>query len=86
MQINFIQEHGTIFCVALNEIYQGRIHEELLYGEISPMHGKHWIRFESDWRHPVVKDTLEEAKQYVCDNHYKFNPHSNKSNYEIHEE
>lgn len=86
MKIEFITEHNITYAVAFKEVWQGRVHEELLFAEIESRHGKVFLRWESQWGDVIEFRDLESAKLYTLNNYYKFNPISNGLSYEIEED
>jgi hypothetical protein len=83
MNIEFITEHATTFALSFNEVYQGKVHEELLWCEATPKHGRIEVRWESVWGDPFWFDNMEQAQKFILDNYHCFNPFSNGTSYDI---
>lgn len=83
MNIFFETEDTTIFAVAYNEIVGEYLHEEFLIAEIDPALGAVMVRYESDWNNPIHCDSVDQAKQEIIKNHYKYKPTSVRRNYYV---
>jgi hypothetical protein len=83
MNIHFETEGKTVFAVVYDHVIDDYRHEELLIAEIDEGLGSCFIRFESDWRNPIHCDNLDEAKQYIIKNHYKYKATSLGKNYYV---
>jgi hypothetical protein len=81
MNIVFETEGTTVFAVSYNSIINGYCHTELLHAEIDPALGGVMVRFESAWQNPIFCETLEQAKELVLKEYYKFKPSSVGRNY-----
>jgi hypothetical protein len=88
MKITFEQEGNSIFAVAQNVKYKGKMCDELLYCEIwlGTLPFSVGIRWEDDYNKPVNADTIEEAKQHILDNYSSHKPHINGKSYDIDED
>jgi hypothetical protein len=86
MKIEFEKERGEFFAVAKNAIWNGKVHEELLFAEIVPI-GVHTFKllWEDSYSNPEFFNDLESAKKSVINNYSKHIPFNNGSVYEIEE-
>ncbi len=70
-----------IFAIVQNEVWKGKVHEELMFAEIIPgvasMKDCHQIKWEDDFFNAVITTSLSEAKKHVLDNYKNHIPHSN---------
>jgi hypothetical protein len=77
MNIAFLDENGTVFAVAQNQKYKQNVYEELMYAEVTPFGNGFTVRWNDNFFSPEPFSSLEEAKQYIKDNHSHHEPESN---------
>lgn len=86
MKIEFDEDGGIIYALSHNVMYQGALHEELMWAEIVQFDEGFEIRFESDYLTPIVKPTLDEAKDHIRKNYKSYRAQSNGIKFEIDED
>lgn len=77
MTLTFITEENTIFAVAENQRYKGKMHEELMYAEITPLGDGFQVKWNDDFFTPHLHLTYADAQQYIKENHSQHEPISN---------
>lgn len=86
MTLTFAEDRSNnyliYFAIAQNEVYRGKIAEELMFAELVPGEDGVKVVWEDDFYHPVILNTLEEAKRFVLNHYYKHTPHVNGSLYD----
>ncbi len=84
MNIEFVKETNEWFGLCRNTVWNGLMYDELLYCEIIPIgYNTYQVRWEDNWNNPVIKNTLEEAEEYVRKEFIKHIPFLNSVGYEI---
>lgn len=75
--IQLIQEGNSIFAVEQNVEKNGKLYDELLFGEIFLKNGKIFVTFEDDWQTKVFFETVDSAKAFIISNYFKHTPFVN---------
>jgi hypothetical protein len=83
MRIIYIEENGTHFAVAQDQVFDGFLYEEAMWAEIKPSLGAYQVTWEDDFSNPFHCDTLLDAKLHVEKNYFHHQPHSNGDKHKL---
>jgi hypothetical protein len=83
--LKFLDEGGTIFALMQNEVYHGKMHEELWFAEITKTNKGFVVRWQDNFSEPHPFRDLEDAKLYTMLEFSKHTAYSNGKSWEIDE-
>lgn len=83
MTILFEREGDTTFAIAKNEVFKGRVHDELMYAEIVKTENVFTLFWEDDYKKKYQFSTEELAKAFILREYDRHFPHPNGSSYDI---
>lgn len=89
MKIEFEEDRSNgyliYFAISRMEIWKGKVHDELMWGELIPVSKSSNIQviWEDDFYNPLTFNTLEGAKDYLIKNHSHHTPYINGKSYKI---
>lgn len=82
----FINDLNITYAIEQIVIYQGKIHDELMYAEISEENGLYVVRWEDAWNNPATGfPDLDAAKEYITLYYNNHTPFINGRSYDIEE-
>lgn len=87
MEIKFEEDktNGYLmyFAISTLQVYKGKIHEELMWCEITPMSHMNTVKivWEDDFYKPEYFDTLELAKAHIIKYWHRHSPYVNGAIY-----
>jgi hypothetical protein len=85
-QLKFIKETSTIYAVLQNEVYKGKMCEEVMFAEIDKVQGGFKVIWEDSHKEPHLFQELADAKQYVMLEYPKHNGFINGKTWEVEDE